>query len=192
MGLSNLNQERKERGALKQINHPETNAFFASEAKLNEAKTPEERNTLAQAHDKAVCALLRSDKIQTFEKVAPNIINKAREELYSKHLTPAQSELLLHPEWPKLETIADKQLRERVVLLTKVKEQIFDNLHDKKTTEQLMSPLASLFDKIITSKHQKKEFEKIAPGLYQKARANLGKISVKYNRQHELGIERDR
>ncbi len=77
-------------------------------------------------------ALLRSDKIQTFEKIAPNVINKARNELYSKYLRPAQSELLLHSEWPKLETIADKQLRERVALLTKVKEQISDNLHDKK------------------------------------------------------------
>ncbi len=55
-----------------------------------------------------------------------------------------------------------------------------------------MSLLASLFDKIIESKHQKKEFEKIVPGLYQKARVNLDKISVKYNQKRELSMQRER
>lgn len=55
-----------------------------------------------------------------------------------------------------------------------------------------MSPLASLFDKIVESKHQKKEFEKVAPSLFQKAQTNLNKLSKKYNRQRELGMNKER
>lgn len=146
----------------------------------------------ANAKNEMVAELLKSPVIATLEKTAPQAVNDLKTAFYTQQLSTLQRSLLEDPAWEALSRGEGRSFKETTGLLTQIRGQIFDHLHDTAKINRLMTPVTTLFEKLIHSKSQSDELQKLAPSLYNKVHAHLPALVKTYCRGREQGLERER
>ena len=183
---------QREWGALKNLKDARVDAYLSADNNLRTASGAQEKERLSTVRNKTVSQLLQHPDLSSLEKIAPRALKELRQRFYSQQLSPLQRNILQSPAWDQMLHGKGRQFEAHVDLLARTKKQIFETLHDTAKVKRLMKPVTSLLEKIMTSKIQRTELQKVAPDFYQQLQTHLRDLSHTYHREREMELERER